>query len=186
MAITFDDTEKLVIFGVGTTTVSLNEVWSRYKDHLLAGNAGNSVALDTLGGDSISQGIIIPLYLFQKNGWKFRPQESNHTLTITGGILVGENDSDPFVSTLGAFTVKIVYSQPAQALGYSTNGGGAATPSQIAAAVRSEISAELAKILTIPSDVLLAATTAPIHSDTRKVNNQVISGSGTANDPWGA
>lgn len=153
MSFTFDGANKLIICGAGTTNIVLADLWSRYKDWLLTGNAGYATGLDTLGGDPISSGIIVPLYLFQRGGWKIRPQEANHTLTVTDGILVGENDSDPFVHTLGAFTVKIVYSQPAQALGYSTSGGGGATPSQIATAVRQELQAELTKMMTVPADV---------------------------------
>jgi len=44
----------------------------------------------TRGGNDIdvSAGTSIPIYAFLMNGWKLKPQEANHTLSVTDGILL--------------------------------------------------------------------------------------------------
>lgn len=83
-------------------------------------------ALKNVGGDdiSITDGTSIPIYAFLINGWRIRPQEANHTLNITDGILVVDGGGDPFLDTLGDYTVRINYQQPVQAIVTSTGGGG--------------------------------------------------------------
>ena len=119
---TFDGPNKLVI--LSATSLDLAALWSRWKDWLLLGNAGHARAFDTVGGEPIDPlaGTLVPLYLFALNGWKIRPMESDHTLTVTGGSLVVSGGGDPFVSTIGDYTVRIRYQQPVQAVGYSTTG----------------------------------------------------------------
>jgi len=121
---TFDGPNKLIV--LTTATLDLIQLWSDYKTWLLAGNAGYALALDTVGGDPIDPvaGTLVPLYLFVQNGWKLRPMESSHTLSVTNGSLIGESGGDPFVSTIGNYNVRIKYQQPVQAFGYSTTGGG--------------------------------------------------------------
>ncbi len=135
MSFTFDGANKLVVCNAGTTGIVLADLWSRYKDWLLEGNAGHALAFDTVGGDPIDAGTMVPLYLFVKNGWRIRPQEATHTLNVTDGILVVAGGGDPFVNTLGAYPVRIRYSQPVQAFGYSSTGSTGPTAADIAAAV---------------------------------------------------
>jgi hypothetical protein len=143
MAFTFDGANKLVVCSTGTTSIDLADLWSRWKDWLLQGNAGYARAFDTVGGDPIDPvaGTLVPLYLFVQNGWKLRPQEADHTLNVTGGSIVVSGGGDPFVSTLGDYTVRINYQQPVQAMGYSTGGGTAPSASEVADAVWQHASA---------------------------------------------
>lgn len=137
MAFTFDGANKLVILSAGTTLVDLAEMYSRWKDWLLLGNTGYARAFDTVGGEPIDPGAgtMVPLFLFLQNGWKVRPYEANHTLTVAGGSLIGSGGGDPFADTLGNYRVRIRYQQPVQAFGYSTTGAGGATPADVADAV---------------------------------------------------
>lgn len=137
MAYTFDGPNKLVILSTGTTLVDLAEMYSRWKDWLLLGNAGHARAFDTVGGDPIDPGAgtLVPLYLFIDNGWSIRPYEGNHTLTFANGTLLRRGGGDPIVDTLGNYRVRIRYQQPVQAFGYSTTDGGGATPADVADAV---------------------------------------------------
>jgi len=135
MSYTFDGASKLIVLGVGTTGVVLADLYSRWKDWLLTGNAGWALAFDTVGGDPIDAGTLVPLYLFLKNGWRIRPQEATHTLKVTDGILVVSGGGDPFVNTLGAYSVRVNFSQPVQAFGYSSTGSTGPTASDIATAV---------------------------------------------------
>jgi hypothetical protein len=79
-----------------------------------------------VGTDPIDPGTwtAIPTYIFLQNGWRVRPQESNHTLAVGGGILLVDGGGDPFVNTVGIFMVRINYQQPVQAIAISTSGGG--------------------------------------------------------------
>lgn len=132
MSYTFDGVNKLVVLGTGTTSVVLSDLWSRYKDWLLAGHAGSAPAFDTVGGEAIDPvaGTRVPLYLFLLNGWRIKPQEANHTLTVTGGILLVSGGGDPFMDTTGNYRVRILYQQPMQAIGYSTGASGV-TPADV-------------------------------------------------------
>lgn len=137
MAYTFDGAAKVISLSSGTTNIVLGDLYSRYKDWLRLGNAGTAQAMLTVGGESIDSGAgtLVPLYLFFLNGWKLRPQEANHTLTVEGGSLLVDGGGDPFSDTVGNYRVRVRYSQPAQAIGYSLSGGGSITPSQVADAV---------------------------------------------------
>lgn len=141
MGYAFDGANKIVSLTSGTTTLDLIDLWSRWKDWLRADHAGWPLALDTVGGETIDPGAgtRIPLYLFLRNGWRIRPQEASHTLTVKNGTLLVEGGGDPFVNTTGSYVVRINYQQPVQAIGYSTSGsGGCPTASEIADAVWSK------------------------------------------------
>jgi len=107
----------------GTDTFDCKDVYSRWKDWLkMPGNAKYARAFDVLGGNPIDpvEGTTIPFFAFLINGWSSRPQEADHTLKVTNGILIGEGGADPFLDTLGVYTVRINYQQPVQAIGVST------------------------------------------------------------------
>lgn len=186
MAIIFDPLNKRII--LDSVSVSATELYSKSVDWLATsdnikyGSVFRQVGMDDLGG-----GLLVPPYFFLQGAWRVRPMESNHNLTIEGNLFV-EGGGVPVVPTLGVFQVNVNYTVPVQAQAISVSGGGATSPTatEIATAVRMEIAAELAKILTIPSDVLNAASTTPIHADIRKVKDQTITGTGTESDPWGA
>lgn len=133
MAITFDGPSKLMILS-GVTTLNLPDLYSRWKDWVAAGNAQYLPAFASLGGDPIDPlaGTSVPFYDFLINGWRIRPQEASHTLGVTGGVLLVDGGGDPFVNTLGGYTVRINYQQPVQAITVATGGG---DPAAIASAV---------------------------------------------------
>lgn len=124
------------------------------------------VATARTGGDDLGGGLSIPPYYFLLNGWRVRPMEANHNLTITGNLFV-DGGGVPVVSTLGTYQVNVNYTVPVQAQGIATSGSSGPSAADIAAAV------------------LAAAQITPIHSDIRKVNALTIAGTGTESDPWG-
>lgn len=132
MSYSFNGSSKVITLSSGTTSVVLYDLYSRYKDWLLAGNAGYALAMSTVGGEWInqSQGTKVPLYLFLLNGWKIKPQEADHTLAITDGTLLVDGGGDPFIDTTGDYVVRVNYQQPVQAIGYSTSGAGGLTTEQ--------------------------------------------------------
>lgn len=116
-----------------TTDTELNvlNLWSRWLDWYLTGdNSKYAPAMAQVGGDDIDPiaGTSVPIYIFLLNGWKVKPKEANHTLNVTQGILLVYGGGDPFVNPAGAFTVRINYQQPVQALTVSTGGGSGSAP----------------------------------------------------------
>jgi len=137
MAYAFDGTAKTITL-TAQTTMSVRDVYSRWVDWLATSdNAKYLPAFSTLGGDDIdpSAGTKVPAYAFLINGWRVKPQESNHTLSVTDGILLVSGGGDPFINTSGSFIVRINYQQPVQAISFSTGGGSGPTASEIADAV---------------------------------------------------
>ena len=169
MAIQFDGPNKVIILTSGTVTLSVRDLWSRWVDWLLTSDNSKFLpAMSLLGGDEIDPiaGTKIPVYVSLLNGWRIRPQAASHTLNVTAGILLVLGGGDPFLD-VPSFTVRVNYKQPVEAIGFSTGGGGGATPDQIAAAI------------------LALAQTTPIHANVKEVNDYVVDGTGTDQDPWG-
>ena len=130
MAFTFNGATKVITLTSGTTNVSVRQLWTDWIDWFLTGdNSKYLPAFTSVGGDDIdtSAGTKIPIYSFLMNGWKLKPQESNHTLTVGDGILLVNGGGDPFLNTTGAYTVRINYQQPVQAISFSSTGGGGST-----------------------------------------------------------
>lgn len=137
----FDGINKIISIDA-QTTVSVRDLWSRYIDwYLTSDNSKYPLAFRTVGGDEISSddGTQIPIYSYLINSWRIKPMESNHTLNIVDGILLVDGGGDPFVNTAGAFTVRINFKNPVQAITVATGGGGGSgggnTPTEIANAV---------------------------------------------------
>jgi hypothetical protein len=170
VAFIFDGEAKTITLTSGTTNVSLVDLYSKWKEWVRTSNNSKYFqAFSTVGGDPIDivAGTRVPLYLFLLNGWKIRPQAANHTLSVSLGILLVLGGGDPFLDPIGAFSVKILYQQPVQAIGYTISGGGGSSPEQNATAV-------LAAMNISPPDV-----------NVKKVNGYTIDGAGSTNDPWG-
>jgi hypothetical protein len=133
MAYTFDGVAKTITL-TAQTTMSVRDVYSRWVDWVITSdNTKFLPAFATLGGDSIDPGTgtSVPIYAFLINGWRIRPQESSHTLTVNDGILLVQGGGDPFLSTLGNYNVRVNYQQPVQAITVSTGGGGGASVTDI-------------------------------------------------------
>lgn len=133
MAISFDGTTKIATLSSGTVELDVIDLYSRWKDWVAAGNAQYPVMFAPVGGDPIdvSAGTSIPLYAFLVNGWKIKPQEANHTLNVTNGVLLVDGGGDPFTNTSGSYIVRVNYQQPVQAITVATGGAAAGlTPTQ--------------------------------------------------------
>lgn len=138
MSISFDGASKRIILSSGTTTLDVVDLYSRWKDWVLSSdNSKWAEAFAPVGGDDIdlAAGTAVPLYAFLRNDWRVRPQEANHTLNVTGGVLLVDGGGDPFVNTLGAYIVRINYQQPVQAITVATGGSAAPSAEDVAEAV---------------------------------------------------
>jgi len=138
MAISFNGTTKVISLSQGTTSLSVKNLWTEWVNWLLASdNSKYAIALEQVGGNDIDQtaGTKIPIYIYIRNDWKIKPQEANHTLTISDGILLVNGGGDPFNNTAGAYTVRINYQQPVQAITISTGETVAPSASEIRSAI---------------------------------------------------
>lgn len=145
MAITIDPANKRII--LDSASVTAKDVFRAWADWmLLSDNSKYLPAFSATGGDDLGGGLSIPPYYFLLNGWRVRPMESNHNLTITGNLFV-DGGGVPVVPTLGTYQVNVNYTVPVQAQGISTAGSSGPSASEIAASVRAELSTELARLL---------------------------------------
>ena len=142
MAITLDGPTKRII--LDSASVSAAQIWSAWVDWHEA-NQQWPLAFQLVGGNALGGGLFIPPYFFLMNGWRVRPMEASHNLTITGNLFV-DGGGVPVVGTLGTYQVNVNYTVPVQAQGIATSGSTGPTASEIAAAVRADIAAELARI----------------------------------------
>jgi hypothetical protein len=132
MTIIFNGVTKIATLSAGTTSLSVTDIWSRWVDWLAIDDNSKFLPMFSLvGGDPIDAiaGTSIPFYAFLEYGWKIKPQESNHTLSVNNGILLVSGGGDPFVNTNGPYTVRVNYSQPVQAITVNTVGSGIGGPS---------------------------------------------------------
>ena len=142
MAITLDGSTKRII--LDSASVSAAQIWSAWVDWHET-NRQWPLAFQLVGGNALGGGLFIPPYFFLMNGWRVRPMEASHNLTITGNLFV-DGGGVPVVGTLGTYQVNVNYTVPVQAQGIATSGSTGPTASEIAAAVRADIAAELARI----------------------------------------
>ena len=142
MSISIDGSTRRII--LDSASVSAAQIWSAWVDWHEA-NQQWPLAFQLVGGNALGGGLFIPPYFFLMNGWRVRPMEASHNLTITGNLFV-EGGGVPVVGTLGTYQVNVNYTVPVQAQGIATSGSTGPTASEIAAAVRADIAAELARI----------------------------------------
>jgi hypothetical protein len=158
--ISFDGATKVMTLSAGTVALSVRDIWSRWVDWFLTGdNSKYLPAFMQVGGDDIdiSTGTKIPIYAFLMNGWRIKPQEAHHTLTIGDGILLVNGGGDPFNNTTGSYVVRINYQQPVQAISFDSGGSGGLTTEEhdqlmeipLTGSLTTEQAAQLMKTLTV-------------------------------------
>lgn len=127
---TIDYATKRIIMGTGENTYDVRGAYSKWKaDIFNADNFTYDFAFEVLGNVTYNSPKRIPPFTELVNSWKIRPDEANHTLTVENGILYATSGADPFVDTLGAYTVRVMYSQPVEVLGFDSGSG--VTPGDI-------------------------------------------------------
>ena len=124
---TIDGPNKLFIANFGVIELDVQiDIYSDWKEWLqISDNSKFLEAVRTVGGDPISVTISVAPYFFLTNGWKIRPHEADHELTVLGN-LYGDSGADMFVPTLGDYTVAILVERSASSLEVDTGGGGVA------------------------------------------------------------
>lgn len=120
MALTFDTVNNVII--LDTASISATNIYKAWVDWLMLGdNLKYLPAFKSVGGDDLGSGLSVPPYYFLQNGWRIRPMESDHTLTITGNLFTDTGD-DPVIPTIGNYRVLTKLVVPVLAQGISTSG----------------------------------------------------------------
>lgn len=128
MPTTFDPAARRII--LDSAAASAIGIYSDWKSWVREGdNAKYLPAFRVVGGDPVGGGIFVASYFFLLNGWRIRPMEAGHQLTLSGNVSV-DGGGAPVVNTLGAFNVSVQYTVPVQAQGISTGSAGGLTPEQ--------------------------------------------------------
>lgn len=141
MSIIIDPIGRRIV--LDSTFVSATAIYSAWVDWVVTSdNVKYLPAFFAVGGDNLGSGLSIPPYYFLANGWRVRPMETSHNLTILGNLFV-DGGGVPVVSTLGVFQVNVNYTVAVQAQGIAT-GGSTLTASEVADAVRAVLMGDLA------------------------------------------
>jgi hypothetical protein len=122
MGYVFTGATKRIDLTLGTVAVDVKDLFSRWKDWVLAGNAQWPQAFSCVGGEEIGTGVYITTYAFLLNGWHVHPQEANHKVEFSGGVILTDSGDDPIALTAGAFNVQVQYSQPIKTETVATGG----------------------------------------------------------------
>ncbi|NEP60863.1 MAG: hypothetical protein F6K31_28410 [Symploca sp. SIO2G7] len=120
MTITFDGTQKLIIADIGTTLLDVQEVYSAWKEWVRTEGIRFLPAFEAIGGQSLPGGLFAGRTFFLTNGWKFKPQEADHRLTIVGNLYT--DDGSPVTVSVPGYTIEISLATSAQAQGVQTSG----------------------------------------------------------------
>ncbi len=106
--VTFDGPNKLIveISLPGDNELDLVEIYSEWKVFVqTSDNSKFLQAFTPVGGDPITGTESLGITYFLENGWRIRPAETSHKLTIVGNLFTREPGQSAFVDTVGAFTV---------------------------------------------------------------------------------
>lgn len=102
----FSGSAKLIILSQSVTGADIKaELYSAWKRWMTTGsNHKFEAAFRVVGGDPTVAGGFLGSTFFLTNGWRIRPYEGNHFLTVEGNIFV-EGGGNPFVTTVDPYNV---------------------------------------------------------------------------------
>jgi hypothetical protein len=130
----FDGATHTITNQVGTVAINVVGLYTSWVDWALTNsNLAYNPAFITIGGNEISgdDGTYVPTYAYLQDEWSISPDEADHTLAISGGVLLKADGSDPFNDTTGDYVVRINYKTPVEAISVSTTGGGGASAADV-------------------------------------------------------
>lgn len=106
---TFDGINKIITINSGITNINVKtDLYSDWKEWVFtSSNAKYEPAFRSVGGDELQVNYFLAPTFFLLNGWRIRPDESNHTLVVVGNLYVDGSNDSPFISTIGNYRVMI-------------------------------------------------------------------------------
>lgn len=107
--ITFDGPNKIISYDDAGASIEFDakDLYSRWKDWVALGNAQFPPAFRTIGGDDLGGGKLAGDYYFLNNvdGWRIRPKEASHQLTIGGNLYREDAGLPGIIPTIGTYNV---------------------------------------------------------------------------------
>lgn len=137
MPITFDGPNKVITLASADTSVTVAEVYSRWKDWAATtDNAKFLPAFRAVGGDPLGGGLQAGINVFLRNdlGWRIKPPEENIIIQLSGNLYAEDPVTPVFIPTTGGFDTLIRLDLSANLLQIV----GAGTSAAIAEAVMNE------------------------------------------------
>lgn len=131
MPYSFNGVTRRIVVETGTSSLDVEDVYSRWKDWLLLNNAGYYPAFRSFGGDPTITGQFAPKFFFLLNGWRFYVDGSIVPTLSVGLNLYVEGGGDPFVKANGATVINKVSDIP----GVDSVTSGGLSPEDIATIV---------------------------------------------------
>jgi hypothetical protein len=130
MAITFNGPSKTITLAAGQTTVSVAEMYSRWKDWVMqSDNAKYLDAFRVVGGDPLGGGVFATINVFIRNdyGWRIKPPEQDIDIVLVGN-LYPEDPLQPWrAPTTGDFHTSINTNLSMNLIEFDSGGGGGGT-----------------------------------------------------------
>lgn len=106
--VTFDGPNKIIteISTAGDNELDVLEIYSEAKQWMTeSDNMKYLQIFSVVGGDPITDTQNLGSTFFMENGWRIRPAELDHKLTLVGNLFTREAGESVFIPTLGAYTV---------------------------------------------------------------------------------
>lgn len=94
---TFNGPSKLIEIGLGSSTFSITDCYSFWKQWVSLGNAQYLPAWRIVGGDDLGGGQRVPVYGFLINQWRVSIPIGISTYVVTDGVLKTEELDSPFI-----------------------------------------------------------------------------------------
>ena len=173
---TWDGPNRLITLNDNITQIDAAALYSEWKLWCLNYDGTKYPQFfSVLGGDPLPGGRYLGTTFFLENT-KIRPYEGNHTLVLSGN-LYDRSGGDPFVNTIGNYNVRIMLSVSNLVDTVNVSGGGGASASDIwnyssrtlttaipsasdvADAVRTELTPELTQIMALQNGLTGAQAT---------------------------
>lgn len=107
--LTYDPSLKLFIMNNGITSLDVVvDLYSDAKEDWLTNPLLNKFRFPLLaiGGQGIGGGQVVSPYIILRYGWKVRPYEGDHTLTVAGNLIT-DDETTPYATVLGDYQVTI-------------------------------------------------------------------------------
>lgn len=106
---TYDTTNRLFILKKNVVDFdAVVDLYSDAKEDWLTDPLMNKFKFPLLaiGGQPIGGGKVVSPYIILRYGWKVRPYEGDHALTVAGNLIT-DDETSPFVNVLGDYQVTI-------------------------------------------------------------------------------
>lgn len=107
--VTFDGENRLILVNSGYPTIDFDsQVYSAWKRWItLSDNSKYAEAIRVVGGDPISDVKSLGSTFFMMNGWRIRPYETDHRLTVNGNVFTDPAGDSVFIPATGSHSVTI-------------------------------------------------------------------------------